>query len=145
MDNQNMTPEQQAQASMDMIKGVYEDGIAEINGREYKFTKMVHKERRKVFAFFTSVQAQLQAQSLWFLESPEFEAVEAIIQSRVLFNDQMLSKLGNHWDLYPQDYVLFIQTALGVISYPFLPASSTGSQSQEDQPQPTTLKKPMLT
>ena len=145
MENQNLTPEQQAAASMAMIKAVHDDGVAEINGREYQFSKMVHKERRKVFAFFTSVQSQLQTQSLWFLESPEFEAVEKIIESRVLYNGQMLSKLGNHWDLYPQDYVLFIQTALGVISYPFLPASDTGSQSQVGQVQTTSLKKPMLT
>lgn len=129
--------------ALEMIKAVYDDGEAEINGRTYTFTKMVHKERRKVFAFFTKIQHDINQGNMWFLESPEFQGVEQIIESRVLFNGSSVSKIGNHWDNYPQDYVLLIQTALGVISYPFLPVSGTGSQSQEPPQAPTTSKKPM--
>lgn len=140
-----MAPEQedqQAQA-MSMIKAVYDDGEADINGRAYTFTKMVHKERRKVFAFFTKIQKDVNQGNLWFLESPEFQDVEAIIERRITFNGSALSKLPTHWDLYPEDYVVLIQTALGVISYPFLPVSATGSQSQEPRTAQTTSKKPM--
>lgn len=132
-------------AALAMIKGVVDDGYAEINGRQYDFTKMVHKERRKVFAFYTKIQSEIENGSFWFLESPEFAEVETIIESRIQFGGQSLSKLGNHWNLYPDDYVLLIQTALGVISYPFFPASLIGSQSQEEQETPTTSKKPIVT
>lgn len=137
------TAKQAQDSARSMIKAVHDDGFAEINGRQYDFTKMVHKERRKVFAFYTRIQAELQAQSMWFLESEEFKSVEAIIESRVLYNGQSLSKLGNHWELYPEDYILLVQTALGVISYPFLPAPAMSSASQEGQAPATTSKKPM--
>lgn len=126
-----------------MLKAAADDGYAEINGRRYDFSKVPFKEARKVFAFYTSIQSQLANENLWFLESPEFEAVEKIIESRVLYNGSSLNKIGSHWDKYPEDYAIFIATAMGVISYPFLPASDTSLQSQEDQPVPTTSKKPM--
>lgn len=126
-----------------MIKSVVDDGCATINGRDYEFTKMVHKERRKVFAFYTKIQNEVASGSMWFLESPEFETIESIINGRVLYNGQSLSKLGNHWELYPEDYVLLITTALGVISYPFLQGNATSSPSQDERAPATTLKKPM--
>jgi hypothetical protein len=129
--------------AMEMLKAVVDDGCAEINGRSYEFSKVPFKEARKVFAFYSSVQDQLGHSNLWFLESQEFEAVEKIIESRILYSGSALNKIGGHWDKYPEDYVIFITTALGVISYPFLPASDTSSQSQEDQQAPTTSKKPM--
>jgi len=128
-----------------MLKGVVDDGYAEINGHRYDFTKMVHKERRKVFAFYTKIQSEIQGGSFWFLESPEFAEVESIIESRVQFGGQSLSKLGNHWNLYPDDYVLLIQTALGVISYPFFPEKNIGSQSPAEPEALTTSKKPIVT
>lgn len=123
-----MAAEDQQQQAMNQIKSVYEEGKAEINGREYVFHKMTHKERRKVFAFMTKVQEDMQRGSFWWLESPEFAEVEQIIERNVTYNDVALNKLDNHWDNYPGDYVTFISTALGVISYPFMPAAPTGSQ-----------------
>lgn len=123
-----MAAEDQQQQAMNQIKAVYEEGKAEINGREYVFNKMTHKERRKVFAFMTKVQEDMQRGSFWWLESPEFAEVEQIIERNVTYNDVALNKLDNHWDNYPGDYVTFISTALGVISYPFMPAAPTSSQ-----------------
>jgi hypothetical protein len=106
--------------ALDMIRAVYEDGEAEINGRTYQLTKTTHKKRRKVFAFFSKFGRQIEKGDFSFLETPEFEEAEKVINTVVLFEGQMISRLETHWDLYPQDYMIFITTFLGAISYPFL-------------------------
>lgn len=118
-----MTPEQQA--AHQMIKAVYEDKCAEINGREYRFTEMVHKERRSVFTYATSVQRKLESGDLSFMDSPEFERIEGIIEKRVTYNNSMLCRIDGHWDKYPEDYIPFITTAMSVISYPFMRGGPT--------------------
>jgi hypothetical protein len=114
-------------AAQAMFRDIFEDGEAEINGRKYRFTSMTHKKRRKVFAFYTKIAGRAESNDFSFLDSPEFEAVEAVINDTVLFNDSRLTVIGDsHWDKYPGDYMAFIVTALGVISYPFLSGSATG-------------------
>lgn len=122
------TPEQKEQASraLAMIKAVHDDGEATINGRVYKFTEMKHKQRRKVFAYYSQVAPLVQANDLGFLDAPEFEPVEAVINSAVTIDGSLLSVIGDtHWDKYPEDYLVFIATALQVISYPFMRAAPT--------------------
>lgn len=113
--------QKQAQA---MIRAVHEEGVAEINGREYHITALTHKKRRKVFAFFTHVQADLQRQDFSFLDSERWAAVEAVIENVVTHNGSLLAKSPDHWETYPEDYLIFVSTMLGAISYPFLPGSS---------------------
>lgn len=115
-----------AKKAREMIRAVYEDGKAEINGREYCFTNMTHKQRRKVFAFMSRIGGLMQNGDMSFLDWPEFEAVEEVINNTVTFNASLLSRIDGHWEKYPQDYVPFVSTAMGVISYPFLSASPTG-------------------
>ncbi|MDF1593745.1 MAG: hypothetical protein P1P89_19735 [Desulfobacterales bacterium] len=115
-----------AQQAQDMIRAVYEEGIAEINGREYRITSLTHKKRRKVFAYFTHVQADLQRQDFSFLDSERWAAVEAVIENVVTFEDALLSKSSDHWEKYPGDYLIFVSTMLGAISYPFLSGISGG-------------------
>lgn len=106
--------------ALEQIKAVYDDGTALINGREYKFLGTTHIVRRRVFAYFTKIQGQLQQGDFSFLSSAEFEQIEKDINNMVTFNDNLLSKIKNHWEEFPEDYIPFISTALGVISYPFL-------------------------
>lgn len=119
--------QKKAQAEfLDMIKEIFEDGEAEINGNKYKFLTMTHKERRKIFAFYTKVSSQVTSRDMSFLSSPEFEEIEKIINLRVSYNDSLLDRLGDsHWEKYPQDYVTFVTIALTVISYPYFPANPT--------------------
>jgi len=124
-----MTPEQQAEfnAAREMIRAVFEDGEAEINGRVYMFTKMVHKQRRQVFAFYSRIAQLAQSGDLSFLDTPDFEKVMDTISRVVTFEDSTLQRLGDeHWEHYPEDYVPFITTAMAVISYPFMSANPTG-------------------
>ena len=119
------TTAEQAEARA-MIKAVYDDGEATINERVYKFMKMKHKARRKVFAFYSRVSGMVQSRDMSFLDSAEFEAVEKVINESVSFNDSLLLVLGeSHWEKYPQDYVTFIMSALPAISYPFFPEGPT--------------------
>lgn len=107
------------------IKAVYEDGFAEINGRRYDFGPTNHIKRRTVFAYLTKIQDDLENGNFWFLDSSDFQKVEKIIADIVLFDGMQISKIGGHWNEYPQDYVMYVSTALGVVSYPFLAASPT--------------------
>lgn len=110
----------------EMIRAAYEDGKAEINGREYVFTAMSHKQRRRVCTYFTSVQSFLHAGDLSFIDSAAFEPIEAIINKTVMFGGSLLDRLGDaHWELHPEDYFVFISAALAVISYPFTAANRT--------------------
>lgn len=136
-----MTPEQKQ--ALEQVKAVYDDGFAVIHGREYHFTKMRHQQRRAVFAFSSSIQSEMSRGDFSFLDDPRFKPVEKIIQDAVTFGGDLLSKLPEHWEEYPEDYITLISVAMGVMSYPFMRGSNTGSQSQADQLPTTTSKKPM--
>lgn len=129
--------------ALSMIKAVYDDGVAEINGRSYTFLTMRHEKRRRVFAFYTSVGKDILSGSFAFLDTPNFSNVEKIINDSVMIDGSLISKLPDHWDTYPEDYITFISTALGVISYPFLRGSSSSSQSQTEASQSQKSLKPM--
>lgn len=112
--------DEQIKAAIEQVRAVYEEGSATINGREYTLGRMTHKQRRKVFAFFSKVQEDMNQGSYWWLESSEFEDVESIINNHVLYNGEKIANLDTHWELYPQDYMMFVTTMLGAMSYPFL-------------------------
>ena len=114
--------DQEVEDALEMIKAVSKDGEAEINGRTYVLTKMNHKTRRKIFSCYSKHRAELHLGDYSFLETKEFETVEKIINNLVLFEGSLLSRLPDHWEKYPQDYIYFIFTMLGVITYPFFHA-----------------------
>lgn len=130
-------------AARAQVRAVYEDGEAEINGRKYKFHKMTHVERRKVFAFSTSVARQLQEDNMSFLDSPVYAAVEEVMWSNISFDGVALNKARDHWEEYPEDYIRLVGTALGVMSYPFTRAAGIASASQAGEPAKTSSEKPM--
>ena len=68
-------------AAKAMIKAVFDDGEAEINGRKYALLKMTHKQRRKVFAYYTKVSKSVESNDMSFIDSPEFEKVEEVMSS----------------------------------------------------------------
>lgn len=135
--------EEQRKAALAQIKAIYEDGEAEVNGRPYKMHKMQHMERRKVFAFYSAVQAQLSANNFAFLDTPGFAEVEKVMWSAVSLDGELISKRRDHWEEYPEDYLSLVAAAMGVMSYPFLRASGIASASQTETPVKTTSSKPM--
>jgi hypothetical protein len=117
--------QQQQPEPVDMIKAVYDDGKATINGRDYEFAKFTHGERVQVFSYYSRIQHMLPMGNYSFLTDDDFKKVEKLISDKVLFNGIQLSKQPNHWEAYPADYLQLITAALGVISYPFFPANPT--------------------
>lgn len=128
------------QKALDMIKAVYKDGFAEINGNRYDFAAMTHKKRRKVFAFFTGIASELSRQSLEFLDTERFEEIERLMFDYVLYDGVQLSKQAEHFESFPGDYVMVVTTALQVISLPFMGGSTMNSTSEAPDVQKITLK-----
>ncbi|STA84557.1 hypothetical protein [Citrobacter youngae] len=137
MVNDKELKEKQRKA-LEMIKAVYKDGFAEINGNR-DFAAMTHKKRRKVFAFFTGIASELSRQSLEFLDSERFEEIERLMFDYVLFDGVQLSKQQEHFESFPGDYVMLITTALQVISLPFMGGSNMNSCSEAPDVQKFTL------
>ena len=124
MTTEHKTPEQQAEAARAMIKAVHEDKCATINGRDYQLTSINHIKRRKVFAFFSRIQGDLQRGDFWWLDSKDWAEVEKVIENCVTYNGDLISRRERHWEEFPQDYILFVQTMLGALSFPFLPENA---------------------
>lgn len=138
-----MTAQEQREAALAQIRAVYEDAEAEINGRVYKFHKMQHVDRRKVFAFYTSIQHQLQAQNFAFLDTPAFALVEEVMWKNISFDGGAIIKLRDHWEDLPEDYLQLVSVAMGVMSYPFMRAAGIASASKGEQEPKTSSSKPM--
>ncbi len=133
-----MSTEKQKKA-LEMIKAVYDDGYAEINGNRYEFAKMTHKKRRKVFAFFTGIASEMTRQSMEFLDTDRFEEIERLMFDYVLFDGVQLSKQPDHFEEYAGDYIMLITTALQVISLPFMGGSNMNSPSEAPEVQKFSL------
>ena len=138
-----MTAEEQRAAALAQVRAVYEDGEAEVNGRKYSLHKMQHMERRKVFAFYSSVQRQTQVGDFSYLDTPQFAAVEQVMWNAISFNGELLSKRRDHWEEFPEDYLQLVSVSMGVMSYPFIRAAGIASASQGDLLPKTTSGKPM--
>lgn len=132
-----ITAEAQA-AALAQIKAVYDDGIATINGRDYKFHPTTHKVRRKIFGFLSKVQGHLQRGDFSWMDGHEFDAVEDALAKMVTVDGMELNKVEGHWDKHPGDYLTYVTTALQVVSYPFLGESLGGSTSAPVARKPTT-------
>lgn len=104
--------------ALEQIKAIYDDGVATINGRDYRFAKTVHKKRLRIYSFLTKIRGLLEVADHSFLDWPEYEKIEKTVQDIVLFDNMQLSKSSTHWEQYPEDYVLLMLTAMQVISYP---------------------------
>lgn len=119
----------EAPDALALVAAVYDDGFATINGRDYQFLKMTHDKRRKVFAFYSSVARQVAEQSFGFLDWPDYLAVEKVIFDYITFDGNLLSKRRDHFEEFPEDYLILITTAMGVMSYPFVRAGDSGLPS----------------
>lgn len=113
---------EQLQAAIAQMKAVCEDGIATINGRDYTLTAMTHSERVKVFSFYASPSNTAAINSFEFLDDPKYKEVEKVMFNRINYNDMQLSKLPQHFEEYPEDYIILISTAMGAMSFPFMRA-----------------------
>lgn len=112
-----MTEAQEKQANTD-VEAIVRDGFAEINGREYHFGKLNFKKRLKVFAYASSIAGTLKRGDMSWMDSQDFAPIEKLFFDNVLFENMQLSKLPEHFDNYPQDYISLIPACIAVITYP---------------------------
>jgi hypothetical protein len=108
---------------LEMIKAVYEDSEAEINGRKYTICKLNHQKRLRVFAYFTEVQSDMERNSMGFMGTPQWADIWKVICENTMYDGDLLIRRKNHFDEYPEDFVIFAVTMMGVFSYPFLRGS----------------------
>ena len=118
-DKQDSTKAEQQQAN-DLIRAIFEDGTAEINGRSYEFLKTNHAKRLRVFGYLMKVQERIQKKDFSFMGEKDWLEIEQIINGVVSLDGTILAKDPQHWEDYAEDYLFFMPTALAVISYPFL-------------------------
>lgn len=106
--------------ALEQIKSVYDDGKAKINGTEYVFGDFVHKQRRKVFSFYSTTAKEIENQDFSFLDEEKFDEIEALICQNTLVDNLQISKSPQFWDNHAGDYMAFVILAMQVISYPFM-------------------------
>ena len=120
------TPADEQQKGLDMIKAVYVDKEATVNGRTYTILTLQHHDRLKVFSYFTTVKDQMEQGNLGFMGTLEWLAIDKLISSKLSFNGDILSKIPGHFDgEAAEDYVTLMSTMMAVFSYPFLKGSLT--------------------
>ena len=110
----------QKESNISIVKKCYEDGSAEINGRSYKYCKVNHKKRLKIFGYASKIKNSLLAGDLSFLGSEEQLKIEELMFSNMTFNDSSLAKIGNHFDKYGEDYIPLFTMSLSVFTFPFM-------------------------
>lgn len=106
-----------------LLKAINDDKFAEINGRKYDISIFTHKKRVKVWAYFTSVNVLIENGNYSFMDSDKFNEIEAIIFENTIFENCKLTT--KHFEKYPLDYVKYITTMMGAITYPFFAESLT--------------------
>lgn len=115
--------EKLAKKALALLKEINDDKVAEINGREYELLKLTHKKRRKVAAYYSSVEALIKVGNFSFIGHNNFDNIETILFENVKFENGTLSDEHFENDKYINDYFLFVVTFLGAFSYPFFPES----------------------
>lgn len=138
-----MSIKEQQDEALAQLRAVYEDGEAEINGRIYKFHKMTHIERRKAFAYQTSVQPEMAVGDFSFLDTLGYAQVEEMMWKNISYEGSLIAKSPGHWEDYPEDYMMLVSTAMGVMSYPFMRGVGIVSASKGAPQKKTTSSKPM--
>jgi predicted transcriptional regulator len=91
----------------------------EVNGREYKISKLSHQFRLEVLAIYSQIEANLTMGNYGFLMNKDFKDLMKKVDSKILFEDSQISKLPNHFEDYAEDYLDYVSLSLKVISYPF--------------------------
>ena len=103
-----------------LIKQIIDDRCITIHERNYNLTPTTHERRVKVLAFFTKIQKQLTDGDFTFLVDKDYKEVEKILTDCTLFENGILTKEVNHWEKFPEDFLIYVTNMLVVISYPFL-------------------------
>lgn len=131
--NFNVTYDPESLEQIKMFQAIYEDKTAEVNGREYTLSNTTHEKRLRVFAFLTSIAGA----DLRWLTSKEWKEVQKILDNVIMYEGSALVRLPAHWEKYEEDFLMLYMGVMGALSYPFMRGSIRGSQSPNQQDNPT--------
>jgi len=112
-----------AKKAQKLLKIIHDSKVAEINGRSYEIMAFTHKKRTKIWAYFSSVNQLMELGDFGFMDTPKFREIELLIFENTIFEKNKLSEI--HFEKYPNDYIEYITTMMGAISYPFFSESLT--------------------
>jgi hypothetical protein len=112
--------ESDVKEAMALIKGVYEDNLATINGRDYSFINLNHKKRLEIFAFLTGKKEKIARGDFSFMATEEWNRIAVKIENSVLYDGELISKRKDHWEEFPSDYAKLMLIALQAIRNPLL-------------------------
>lgn len=114
-----MSMEQEKRAR-DLVVDIAKEGKMTLNGCEYVLTNATHKSRLAVFAFFTKIMPYLAEANFDFINLPDWEKVNGILETLWVVDGFSISKLPNHWDEHPENWAKFVQLGMQVVAYPLL-------------------------
>lgn len=116
---------------LEQMKAIAADGVLEVNGRTYKIGKYTHAKRVKVFASFSMLmpKGDDETGNMAVLGTPEFSRGEQVFMDNLLFDNMAVSRMGDHFEKYPEDYLTVLFLGMGAVCVPFgVSASSTDSK-----------------
>ena len=108
-----------------LVEQAYKDNFVIINSNKYKFCKLNHSQRKKIFSYFTKIRNFIENKDFSFMGESEWDDIEALINDITLVNNNLISKIPNYWETNCADFIKFMSIAMVVISYPFFRESST--------------------
>ena len=111
--------EKQREAIIEQLNDWTERSAFDINGREYKLSKLSHQFRLEVVAIYSQIESNLTMGNYGFLMNKDFKDVMKKVDDKILFDNSQISKLPNHFEEYAEDYLDYVAISLKVISYPF--------------------------
>ena len=111
--------EKQREEILKQIEEWSENSYFEINGRRYKISKLSHQFRLEVVAIYSQIESSITMENYGFLINKDFKNIMKKVDERILFEGSQISKLPNHFEEYPEDYLDYVSLSLKVISYPF--------------------------
>ena len=118
-DNLKDDLEKQREEILKQLDEWVEKSAFEVNGREYKISKLSHQFRLEVVAIYSQIEANLTMGNYGFLINEDFKKLMKKVDDKILFENSQISKLPKHWEEYPEDYLDYVALSLKVISYPF--------------------------
>lgn len=111
--------EEQREAILKQLDDWNESGSFEVNGREYKLSKLSHQFRLEVLAMYSQIEANITMGNYGFMTDPKFKKLMEKVDEKILFENSQISKLEKHFEKYAEDYIDYIAIGLKVICYPF--------------------------
>ncbi len=118
-ENFNKQLEEQREAILKQLDDWNEKGSFEVNGREYKLSKMSHQFRLEVLAMYSQIEASITMGNYGFITEPKFKKLMEKVDERILFDNSQISKLETHFEKYPEDFMDYVALGLKLICYPF--------------------------